>query len=149
MMPTTVWPAQGTTFSVDESGVNTNGTYTLINNITSLSNIGGGEVGERDTTVLTSTVKTNAPTIPDNQECTLELDIDPTDAVHRFIRDLKDTPVLYCNWKAVMNTGNANSTVVFSAWVKTFDGYNAEDVDSNIVATVTLRKTGAVTWVNS
>jgi hypothetical protein len=148
-MATTVWGAQGTTFSVDESGVNANGTFTVFNNITSLANIGGGEVGERDTTVLASTVKTNAPTIPDNQEATVEFYPDPTDAVHRFVRDLKDTPVGFCNWKTVLSTGNANSSCTFSAWVKTFDGYNFDDVDADVTATLTLRKTGAVTWVNS
>lgn len=143
---TTAWPAQGTVFAIDESGTNSNGTYTIINNITSIQGIGSGEVGERDTTVLASSAHTNAPTIPDNNECSFHLLFDPTDVVHKFVRNLKDSPLLFCNFKATMNTGNTNSTAVFSAWVKEFDGYNVEDVDSNIEADVTLRKTGAITW---
>ena len=147
-MSTLSWPAQGVTFGVDETGVNGNGngTYSLINNITSLQGVGSGEVGERDTTVLTSAVKTNAPTIPDNQECSFHLLFDPTDAVHQFVRDLKDSPVLFCWFKAVPNTGSTNSFVKFTAWVKGFDGYSFEDVDGSLEADVTLRKTGAVTW---
>lgn len=143
------WGAQGTTFAVDLTGSssNGNGTYTVIGGVVSLSNIGGGEVGERDTTVLTSTVKTFAPTIPDNQEATMELLYDPTDNTHRSIRDWKDTPTAFAYWKAVPNTNATNSSVVFAAFVKTFDGYNFDDVDSNLTATMTLRKTGAVTWV--
>lgn len=144
-----VWPAQGTTLGIDESGTNANGTYTLLNNLTSITGLGGGEVGKRDTTVLTSTVKTSAPTIPDPQDVSIELPFDPTDNAHKFVRNLKDTPLLYCNWKATMNTGASTSTVVFSAWVKGFEGYNVEGVDENLTSTITLQQTGAPTWVNA
>lgn len=150
-MSTLIWPAQGTTLAVDESGTNANGTFTLWNNITSVTGLGGGEVGKRDTTVLTSTVKTSAPTIPDPQQVSVEFPFDPTDSVHKFIRNLKDSPLAFCNFKATLNapsntnSGN-NATVVFSAWVQTFEGYDAEDVDSNLTTSVTLQQTGAPTW---
>lgn len=147
------WGAQGTTIAVDLTGANSNGnsTYTLVNNVVNLANIGGGEVGERDTTVLSSTVKTFAPTIPDNQEATIELLYDPTDNTHRTIRDWKDTPQAFAYWKCVPNTNsvnsNTNSSVIFQAFVKGFDGYNFDDVDANLTATFTIRKTGAVAWL--
>lgn len=140
-MATQSWPAQGTTIAVDETG---GGTYTLINLVSSISSAGGGEVGERDTTVLSSTVRTNAPTIPDNGEVTFELLFDPTDTVHEAIRGYKDSPAVK-NWQVTFNT-TSSSKVTFAAWVKQFDGANAEDVDSSVTASLTLRVTGAVTW---
>lgn len=140
-MATQSWPAQGTTLGVDETD---SGTYTLINLVSSINSAGGGEVGERDTTVLTSTVRTNAPTIPDNREVTFELLADPTDAVHVFVRGLKDTPAIK-NWQATFNT-TATNKVTFPGWVKQYDGVNAEDVDSSLGASITVRVAGAVTW---
>lgn len=142
-MSTQAWPAQGTTIGIDETGT---GTFTLINEVLSIGHAGGGEVGERDTTVLVSTVRTNAPTIPDNGECTFSLNLDPTDAVHKFVRNLKDAPAIK-NWQVVFSTGATVSSATFPGWVKDFDGPNAEDVDSNLTADVTVRVAGAVTWV--
>lgn len=140
-MPTQSWPAQGTTLGVDETG---SGTYTLINLVSSITGAGGGEVGERDTSVLTSTVRTNAPTIPDNGEVTFELLDDPTDAVHQAVRGYKDSPVIK-NWQVTFNT-TASNKVTFPGWVKGYDGVSAEDVDSSLTASVTVRVAGAVTW---
>ena len=143
------WPAQGTTIAIDES-FPPSGTYTLVNEVISINHAGGGEVGERDTTVLISTVKTNAPTIPDNGETTMSWNYDPTDSVHKFVRNLKDVPpalpYVANNWKTTFNTGSTTSTAVFAAWVKNFDGPNADSVDDNLTADITLRVTGAVTW---
>ena len=141
------WPAQGATFSIDEI-VPPSGTYTLIGEIISMSHVGGGEVGERDTTVLANTVRTNAPTIPDNGEMSYSVNHDPTDAVHQFVRDLKDVPSIH-NFKATLNTTGTTSTIVFSAWVKDWDGVNLDDVDASLTADITLRVTGGVTWVPS
>ncbi len=149
-MAAQAWPAQGVTIGIDES-FPASGTYTLVGEVVSINHAGGGEGGERDTTVLTSTVKTNAPTIPDNGECTMSWNYDPTDSVHKFIRNLKDSPpslpYVSNNYKVTFNTPPTTSTVVFAACVKAFDGANADDVDSNLTADVTLRVTGAVTWV--
>ncbi len=136
---------------IDE-GYPGNSTYTNIGEIVSLEHLGGGEVGERDTTVLSSTAHTSAPTIPDNGEVTIELNWDPTDAVHKFIRNLKDAPPFSVNtsfigfntFKAVFATGNTNTSSIFNAWVKNFDGATAGGVDENLTASVTLRVTGSV-----
>lgn len=139
-MPTQAWPAQGTILSYSTTGT----TYTALGEVLSINHAGGGEVGERDTTFLGSTVRTNAPTIPDNGEMTFSLNIDPTDAGHQAIRGYKDSPAIIY-WKVTFNTTSGN-TASFQGWVKDFDGVNAEDVDSNITADVTVRVTGAVTW---
>jgi hypothetical protein len=144
-MATTVWPAQGTTLAIDETGT---GTYTLINEITSLTDLHSGTVTQRKTTPLTGLVHTYAGTIPDNGEPKVELNFDPTDTVHRFIRDLKDTPANGPNnFKATYSTGSTASTDVFSANVSGFEGPNASDVEDNLVATLTLKVTGAFTTV--
>jgi hypothetical protein len=157
-MAAQAWPAQGSTIGIDEA-YPPGGTYTLIGEVLSLGKVGGGEVGERDTTVLVSTVKTNAPTIPDNGEVSISLNFDPTDAVHKFLRGLKDTPPStpgsqFNNFQVTFNDPAGSPTpthdkATFAAWVKTFDGVNAEDTDSNLTADVTLRVTGAVTWTNA
>jgi hypothetical protein len=143
-MPTTSWPAQGTTVGIAETNT---ATYALINLITTFGQAGGGTVGERDTTVLASTVHTNAPTIPDNGEFTISLLFDPTDTVHMFVRALKDVPYTagFNNIKVTYNDGGTPSTDVFGAWVKEFDGINGDDVDASLTADVTFRVTGAVT----
>ena len=143
-MSTQAWAAQGTILAYS---TNSGSTYTTLGEVLNIAGAGGGEVGERDTTVLTSTVHTNAPTIPDNGEVTFSLNWDPTDAGHQQIRAWKDTPPATTAiplWKVTYNTTAAN-TDVFSAWVKGLDGVNAEGVDENITADVTLRVTGAVT----
>src|SRR4051812_21295340 len=117
------WKAQGTTIGIDEAtGTNGSGTYTLVGQVLSIEHAGGGSVGERDTTVLTDAAKTNRPTIPDNGEVALSINYDPTDAVHKYVRNLKDTPPdTIPNWKTTFNTGNTNSFVIFAAWVKEWD----------------------------
>lgn len=146
------WPALGTVLAIDEAYPPGN-TYTTIGQVTSITGIGGGEVGERDTTTLASSVKTFAPTIPDNQECSFDLNYDPTDNAHKFIWQLKDLPptgagasfTFYNNFKVSFATGNTNSSKVFPGFVKTIDGANAEGPDENLTASVSIRITGAVT----
>jgi hypothetical protein len=144
-MAAIAWPAQGTILSYSTDGGNT---YNAVGQIVSLSHAGGGSVGERDTTILTSTVHTNAPTIPDNGEVSMSLNIDPTDTQHKQIQTWKESPPAVGSvplWKAVFNVVNTNTTKVFLAWVKDCDGPNAEGVDDNITMDVTLRVTGNVT----
>lgn len=140
-MATQAWPALGTTLGVIISG----DTYSNVGEILSISNAGGGEVGERDTTNLASTVHTNAPTIPDNGEVSFELNLDPTDTVHQQIRTWKDSPPSTIPTWQVTYACTGTHTSTFAAWVKTFDGANAEGVDDNLTASITLRVTGAVT----
>lgn len=134
-MAAQAWPAQGASLTAAS---------TSIGQILSISHAGGGEVGERDTTVLSNTVRTNAPTIPDNGEMTFEFNYDPTDTGHQTLRGYKDTPAVV-TWVVTFNS-TPSHTASFSGWVKDFDGPNAEDVDSNLTASVTVRVTGAVTW---
>lgn len=142
-MATTSWPAQGTIVGIAETNTST---YAVINLITNFGHAGGGTMGKRDTTVLTSTVHTSAPTIPDNGEFTISLLFDPTDAVHIFVRGLKDTAYTagFNNIKVTYNDV-VPSTDVFAAWVIDFDGINGDDVDASLTADVTFQVTGAVT----
>lgn len=142
-MSTTTWPAQGTTLAIDETGT---GTYSLINNIRSITNLGGGSNAQADTTVLASTVKTFRQTIPDNGEVGVDLNWDPTDTVHRMIRDLKDTAGSGPNnFKATYNTGSTTSTEVFAANVSEVSGADATGPEENLEASLTLKVTGAST----
>jgi hypothetical protein len=143
-MATQAWPAQGTTLSIDEAN---NNTFTLINEITSLTDIGGGTVTQAKTTSLANTVHTWRPTIPDNAEVVASMWFDPTDAVHKFLRNLKDTPLQVGNqFKAIFNTGNTVSNVVFVASVSSLSGMDAGDVEDNVTAEFSLKITGAPTW---
>lgn len=152
-MSTTAWPALGTTVGIDEAYPSA-GTYTAIGQIVSMSGAGGGEVGERDTTNLLSTVKTFQPTIPDNGEMTLEINFDPTDAVHQFLMTLKNTPPTGSgqsylgvnNFKVTFATGSSTTSDVCPGFVKSIDGLNADDTDSNLTATITIRRAGASTF---
>ena len=124
-----------------------NNTYSLINEVISIDNAGGGTVAQAKTTWLSSTVHTYRGTIPDNAEVSMEMNYDPTDAVHKFIRNLKDTPANGPNnYQVTFNTGNTVSTAVFSANVSEFNGPTAGDVEENLTATLTVKISGAVTW---
>ena len=148
-MAATCWPAQGVTIAIDES-YPPSGTYALIGEVISIGHAGGGEVGERDGTVLTSGVKFPCPTIPDKGEVDVETNFDPTDSVHKFLRNLADVPpaLPYTsnNFKTVFNTGPTTSSVVFPAWVKTFDGPTAGGVEENLKASIKLRVNGFPSW---
>ena len=149
-MSTTVWPAQGTTLGVDEISGSSN-SFSLINNITSITGIGGKTVTQALTTGLAGIVHTFRATIPKPGEVTFDLWIDPTDSVHKFIRNLADSPSNGPNnWLAVMNTGATNSSCQFTgSGVSDFSGYDAEDVEDNLMSTFTVQQTGLPTWTNS
>lgn len=150
-MSAQAWPAQGTTFAIDEA-YPPSGTYTLIGQVLSIGGAGGGSVGERNTTILTSTVHSSAPTIPDNGEVKISTNHDPTDSAHKFVRGLKDAPPgptedQFNNFKVVFNdSASTNDYVTFPGWVKDWEGVNAEGVDENLAADITIRVSGAVTW---
>ena len=151
-MAAQAWPALGTTIAIDET-YPPGGTYTLIGQVKSIAGAGGGEVGERDTTVLASAVKTFQPTLPDNGTCTVGLNGDPTDSVHKFLQQLKDVPPTGAaasylgtnNFKVTFATGSAATTKVFPGFVKSLDGWNAEGPDENLDLSVGIRIAGAVT----
>jgi hypothetical protein len=146
-MATTVRPSQGTTLAIDEISGNTN-TFTLINNFHSLEDLGGGTVTNQRTTVLASTVHTYRPTIKDPAEISGEMWFDPTDAVHKFIRNLCDTPTNGpYTFQAIFNTGNTNSSCTFLANIAEFSGPTASDVEANLTASFTFKITGVTTWI--
>jgi hypothetical protein len=148
-MATMAWPAQGVTIGIDETSGASN-TFSLINEVHSLTGLGGGTVVQCRTTWLSSLVHTYRGTIPDNAEVGMSMWFDPTDAVHKFLRNLKDTPSNGPNtFQVTFNTGATNSTAQFVANVSAFDGPTADDVESNLTADVTIKITGAVTWVNA
>lgn len=138
---TTAWPALGTTVAYSLDGT----AYTDIGQVTSVSNAGGGTVGKRDTTSLSSTGKSYAPTIPDPGELEFEINFDPSDAAHVQLRSWRDAPPTTLPWwKVTYATGTPN-TDVFRGFVSNFDGANAGGVDENLTATVTVQVIGTPT----
>src|SRR5208337_3780189 len=113
----TAWPALGTTIGIDES-YPPGGTYSLIGSVISITNAGGAKVGVRDTTHLGSTIKTFAPSLAEPGEAKLSILFDPTDSVHKFLRNLSGnppTPPYLNNFKVTFNTSSTTSTAVFAA----------------------------------
>ncbi len=148
-MSTTVWPAQGTTLSVDEIVGNSN-TFSLINNFTSLEGLGGGTVAQAKTTSLASLVHTYRGTIKDPAEISGDLWYDPTDAVHKFVRNWCENPYNGAlTMQAIFNTTGNTSTATFLANISEFNGPTAGDVEENLTASLTFKITGFTTWVNS
>jgi hypothetical protein len=141
-MAAQAWPAQATTIAIDK--LNTAVTYVVLGEVISITGVGGGETGEADTTHLSSTVKTNRATIRDPKDVVFELNFDPTDTDHKYVRDLQDTAVTH-GWKVTFPT-TTPTTAVFQAWVKSVEGVDAAGVEENLKATITLRVTGATTW---
>ena len=142
-MPAIAWPALGTTIGIDKTN---SGTFSLIGNVTTFSNAGGGTMGQRETTFLGSAAHTFAPTIPDNGEFTFSVWFDPTDTTPNFVRGLKDANALGVNAvKVTYNDGVTPSTDVMQAFTTNFDGINGDGVDENLTADITMKVTGAVT----
>jgi hypothetical protein len=140
-MPTMAWPALGTVIAYSPDGAS----FVPLGQVTNIGNAGGGEVGERDTTTLTSIAHTNAPTIPDNGEVTFTVNLDPTDIGHQQVIAWKNTPpATIPSWRVTYASSPAFGAQ-FQAWVKSIEGANAEGVDDNLVADITLRVTGLST----
>jgi hypothetical protein len=134
----TAWPALGTTIAYSADGVS----YTTIGQVTQISKAGGGEVGERDTTNLSSTAKTVAPTLFDGQETTFDLNLDPTDSGHTTLITAAHTPPTVIPFWKVTFADTGSTTVIFNGFIKTLDGANAGGVDDNLTASITIRKAG-------
>lgn len=147
---TTVWPAQGTTLSIDEISGNSN-TFTLINNFTDLDGLFGGTMAPAKTTVLaTINSHTYRGTIRDPSEISGNLWYDPTDPVHKFIRNWNNYPSNGAfTMQAIFNTGNATSTGTALVAGCTEFTPSAPDVEANLVAAVSFKITGDTAWVNS
>lgn len=141
-MPADAQAAQGTTIAIDK--LNTATTYVQLGEVVSVTGVGGGETGERDTTNLSSTVKTNKPTIRDPKDVVIEMNFDPSDTDHKYVRDLQDSATVH-GWKVTFPT-TTPSVATFSAWVKSVEGVDAAGVEENLKASITLRVTGATVW---
>lgn len=136
-------PAAGTTIAYSTDG----SVYTILGQVLSIGHAGGGEVGSRDTTTLTSAVKTKAPTIPDNGEVTFTLNFDPTDTGHQQLMTWKNSPPTTIPFWKVTFAVTGTHTVVFNGFVSNFDGANAGSFEDNLAADVTITVTGGVTVV--
>src|SRR5215831_15862071 len=106
------WPAHGTTIAYSPTG----STFTPVGQVVSIGNAGGGEVGERDTTVLSSVAHTNAPSIPDGGEVTFSINLDPTDPGHIQIFNWKSTPPATIPMWEVAFASTPPCSVQFAAW---------------------------------
>ncbi len=143
-----VWGSQGTTIGIDEVSGASN-SFTLISNITSIEGMGGGTVTAQKTTALNSTVHTYRATIKDPDEISISGWYDPTDSVHKFIRNWNDTPTNGpYNIQVIENTGAANSSFVANTVITKFTA-SATDVEANLAFEASFKITGATTWTNS
>ena len=124
--------------------------FTLISNVTSITGFGGGTATAQKTSSLVSPVHTYRGTIKDPAEFSLDLWYDPTDSVHKFLRNSVDTPTNGpFSFQVVWNTGASNSSAICNTVPTGFDGVNTPDVEENVAATFTGKITGATTWTNS
>lgn len=144
-MPTQSWSSAGTTIAIDETG---SGSFTLINQVSSIKGVGGGSIAQVKTTWLSSAAHTYRATIKDPAEIEIELFFDPTDAVHKFLRNSADTPGLGpYTYKVVWPTTGTTSTAVIIGNISDFKGVDAGDVEDNLQASFTIKQTGLPTWV--
>lgn len=139
--PTTIArAAQGTTLAYStDAGV----TWIQLGEVSSISGGGGGEVGKRETTVLTSTIRTYRPTITDPGELKVSLNFDPADSGHQQLRTWLFTPLSTDPSFQVTFATSPAFTATFTGFVVSVDGPNAEDVDDNLTADVTIQITSA------
>lgn len=142
-MPAAAQAAAGTTIAVDKLG--TGITYTVLSQVTAINGIDGGETGKADTTHLSSTRKTSRPTIPGETEITFDLNFDPADADHVYVRGLRISRVI-AGWKVAFPQIATTPTGTFHGWVSNIDGINAGGIDENLTATVTICVTDDIVW---
>lgn len=145
-MPTEAQAAAGTTIAVDKLG--TGVTYTVLSEITAINGIDGGETGKADTTHLSSTRKTSRPTIPGETEVSFDMNFDPADADHIFVRGLRISRNI-TGWKVAfpqITVTGGPPAATFHGWVSNIDGINAGGIDENLTATVTICVTDDIVW---
>lgn len=135
-------PAHNTTLS-HYSGIAVNGSFVAIGLIVSIDGP-GREVGTRDTTVLTSSVETCAPTIVHNGEVSGKLLWDPKSTDQLPLETAIGTPSLD-SWKITL-ADNAATTGSFSGVLTGFAPTGIE-VESNLESTFKIKVSGAITWV--
>lgn len=131
--------AQGTTLSVDKTG---GGTYTTLADIVSFDGP-SNSVGKVETTNLSSPRKTYRPGLPDGGDLSFDLQFDPADTTHTYLRSLADTPAVL-TWQVSYPTLPKATLDTFEGFLTEFKpgGGGAEEL---ITASVTIAITGAIT----
>jgi hypothetical protein len=138
-MSTAVYIAQGTTLSVDK--LNTGVTYVPVAQIDSFDGP-SNTVGAIETTNLSSTRKTYRPGLPDGGDISFDLQFDPSDTDHLYLRGLADTPILQ-GWRV------SYPTLPTAKW-DTFQGFLTEfhpkgdGPEGILTASVKIKITGAI-----
>ena len=131
-------PAKGTLFK--HGTPYSSPVYTTVAQIVSLDGP-EREVGTRETTIITSTVKTYAPTIPDNGEVTGKLLYDPKGTTHAVLETLIATPSLE-KWEFLL-PDTTGTTLAFDGILTKFAPTGLE-VEANLEADFTVKVSGPV-----
>lgn len=98
------------------------------------------QVGTAETSVLTSTVRTYRPTIPDSGELTMTIYYDETNATHTALTALMTTPAVG-SWKLIFVDTHSYA---FSGILTQFKT-TGMTIDDNLSAEITIKLTGAIT----
>jgi hypothetical protein len=133
-----VIPASGTMLSVDKLG--TGVTWVEVGQIESIEGP-SNSVGSIEKTNLSSLRKEYRPGLPDGGEVSLDVQFDPTDAEHVYLRGLADTPVVK-SWRVTYPCTPAVKDT-FDGFVTAFNPSAAGDED-NLMASVTIKVTGEI-----
>lgn len=135
-----VIPALGTKIAVDKTGGETP-TYTEISQVLSIEGA-SNEVGSVETTHLGSTRKTYRPSLPDGGETSFEIEYDPADAEHVFLRGLADAPAVR-SWRIIYPTAPKATYHTFSGFLTAFNP-SAGGPEENLTASITIKVTGPI-----
>jgi hypothetical protein len=143
-MPAVAQPALGATLSYS---IDSGSTWVAVGQVTQISGVGGAKMGNRDTTVLSSSLHTARPTIATIGPVSFSIHFDPTDTAHETIRDWANTAAATDpEWKIVFAVTGTPNACTFSGFVTSFEGANAEDVDSNLEADVEIYVNTIPVW---
>lgn len=130
--------AQGCTISVDKTG---SGTYTKLAQIESFDGP-SNTVGSVETTNLDSTRRTYRPGLPDGGEISFDLQFDPADTSHIYLRGLADAPATK-SWQVSYPTATHATLDTFSGHLTEYkpSGGGSEDL---LMASVTIKITSGI-----
>ena len=139
--PEVVNPALGTALKHGIAAV-----YTTIAQVISLDGP-SREVGTRETTTLSSTAKTYAPTIPDSGEVSGQLAYDPKGTSHTILEGLIKTPVADQEWEIAFADATNGPTMAQFLGILTKFAPTGIEVEANLLADFTIKVSGLVTIV--
>jgi len=118
-------------------------TYTLIAEITDFDGP-GGERPDIDVSSLDSTAREYLPGLKDNGDFSFTANFLGADAQHVLIRDTDTAETTDATNFRITFTDVGATTATFAAFVKQYRPSGS--VDAAVVANVTMRVTGDVTW---